>query len=359
MSPTNQLQFKDFFHQAEGDPLHEREFLKKSGRFLGGLAGMAAPVAGAALASNAIAPDFLKLAGSDIQVPDDPTGQGGLGGLLGMSMMRRGHNAGAAIGGAIGDKVGHGIDTAAKWAWDKLRGKKKGDPNKYFDKLTGGDKDLNPDDVQVRDRLTPEPAATTRDAKDAVKQFQATSPTKSADMLRLVLRKAGYSGQEALRLGFNQDVVKAWDMNGLPGMIQQELDAGRHGTAKHIALTGVAKLQDAGLLPKPAEQAPPETGDETSGPGWELVPDDEVETSGKKQLDLFGDEVVDKPKKRRKPAGPREKKPYVSKDTPSMFPDEPEPLDEPMSRIPAHELPAPVPAKTARKRAKVEAPGLF
>lgn len=276
----------------------------KVGRFLGGLAGMAAPVAAGAYASNMYAPDLAALAGSDVTIPDDPMGPGGaIGGLGGtVAGAALGHKVGAAVGDYLGDKVGQG----ARWAWNKVRRKRPTGPT-YLDRLAAGRTDLDPDAVSQLEppaKESPKVAATqdARAAKDAVSQFEDKADLSRT--LRLGLMAAGYPAKMVARYGYDTDLVNAWGRNDLARMIHGEIAAGRKGTARHIALQGINKLQAAGLLPKPS-------------------PDDEIDLADPqhhapppRQLDLFGDEPEAPAAKRSAKGGRRKKR---ANNTPSLF----------------------------------------
>jgi hypothetical protein len=260
-------------HAAAQFPPEEPARLGRFGRFLGGLAGMVAPAAAGAYLANPANP----LA---------PTGAfGGIpGAVAGLTV---GRHLGAAVGSHVEDAA---VGTAkALWRLLTRRKPKRLASDSYLDRLTGGDKSLDPSTVSVTNRDTKAAGK----APDVADKWLAGNAVR--DSLHAALLRNGHDAESASRLASQH--ADAWRLNGVHDMIASETAAGRHGTAHRIATAGLSRL---GLLKEAAE-----VSDAAAKP--------------KQQLDLFGDPVADAPKKKRKAPAPKLKGGgKVSKNTPEL-----------------------------------------
>lgn len=337
------MKFKQFLYEAEGREFHEGPRGRKVGEFLGGMAGLAGPaLGGAAISGEMMGGDMFDKHGAP-------------GGLLGTGLgVMKGRHWGSAIGGAIGDKVGDGIG----WLGRKLFGprKKKGDPNAYFKKLQG-DRDLGADpetdvDYKPQGRVSGPAVNPSKEAEAHLKSREGLDA--AAKTLGLILGDKeldlGYSPDEirqfVTNIGDNNRVLRAWKLHGYDKMIEDSLAKGQPATARMMGKRAVAELQKARVLPHPAGRPPYEVLPDddhgtppTDGPGGSEIdladhPDahepeagDATQPSVKRRVDLFGDEVPDAPKKKKRAPSAKPRKPRGKKKadtTPGLF-DGPEP----------------------------------
>lgn len=314
------MKFKEFYYKTEGRDINEGPRGRKVGEFLGGMAGLAAP----ALAGSAISGDAL--GGSMFDQHGAP------GGLLGTGVgVLKGRHAGSALGGAIGDKIGDGMG----WLGKKIFGakKKKGDPNAYFNKLTGGrdmgDPDaieISPDKNQIRKN---DHGDNGEDYLRNRSEMEEASKTLSAILNDKILN-FGYSPHEIQQmitnLGDSNRVLRSWKLHKYDQMVGDEIKAGRPGTARMIGKRGIEELQKAGVLPPPSNDLPVHSEPTEDEPTHDLAHEPNLDmdqpSMHRKKVDLFGEEI------------PEEK-----------------PKKKPSDKI--------RPKRTSRAKKKVDAPGLF
>lgn len=323
------MKFKEFYYQTEKHDIQEGPKGRKVGEFLGSMAGLTVP----ALAGSAISGNMMDGGMFDKH--------GAPGGVLGTGLgVMKGRHVGSAVGGAIGDKIGDGMG----WLKNKLFGKriKPGNPNSYFDKLTGGRDFGNPDEVTFKaDKAN-------NDEKGILdKEYFSNREKmdKAAKTLALILNDKeldlGYSPHEIMQIvtnvGDSNRILRAWTLHKFDQMVADALKAGHPGTARMLGKRSIEELQKAGVMPPPSSRLPVHSEPNEDEPVHDLahdyahepkhdeVPNIDQPTMHAKHVDLFGDEIptkIKKPKKVTDPSKPKPKRASRAKrrnDTPSLF----------------------------------------